>query len=114
MNKRELNSLVKYWQGQFNLQDWKIKVFWKSKEDMKEDDGGYCAGRAYYAPEFGSADVWILCPEDRDETDDSIESDVIHELLHILLEGHKGQSVYDARYERALNIIAKRLEEEHS
>jgi hypothetical protein len=76
---------------------------------MTSEDGRYCAGQAVYSPEYGIADIYILAQGDREEDDQEIELDVIHELLHILIEGHRGAAPYDARFERALNILAREL-----
>lgn len=108
MTKRELNSIVKSWQNRLDLQDWKIRAHWKPKSEMLEDDGGYCMGKVLYSPEYGSADIYVLRELDREEGD-GIEDDIVHELLHILLEGHKAPGPYDARFERALNVLAREL-----
>jgi hypothetical protein len=45
-----------------------------------------------------------------DLTDEQVEETVIHELLHLVLEGHMAiDGEYDEGYERGLNRIARTL-----
>ena len=110
MTKRELNALTKLWQKRLELGHWKIKVLFQSEHEMGEN-----AGCVRYMPEHSQAEICILRPEDREEGGhhDSIEEDLIHELLHITINGHKTLEdlQYDACFERGLNIIAKALAE---
>jgi predicted SprT family Zn-dependent metalloprotease len=69
-------------------------------------------GGVEYMPEHTFAEINILRTKDRKEKDDSIEEDIIHELLHLLISGHKHkQEKYDELFERGLNCIAKALYE---
>lgn len=110
MTKRELTALTKLWQKRLGLGHWKIKVAFLNEEQMGEN-----AGSIVYMPEHSQASISILAPKDREEGDhnDSIEEDLVHELLHLTLHGHKtlDNLQYDALFERGLNVVAKALTE---
>lgn len=108
MTKRELTALTKLWQRRLQLGHWKIIVKFKGLDDMGDN-----AGSVMYMPEHSKAEIWLLDPAQREEGDenDSIEEDLIHELLHLILNGHitLDKLIYDAMFERGLNVIAKAL-----
>lgn len=111
MTQRQLTKLTKTWAHRLGIGDWKISVKFMPAEDM-EDDQGQC----WYYPEYRRADIHILREQDTQEGDDSIEAAVVHELLHIVLEGHRPLEggKYDAMFERGLNLIANALIEVNS
>lgn len=106
MTQRQLNKLVKTWAHRLGIDDWKITTLFKSEYEMGENEG-----LCYYYTEYRRAEIHILRECDREEGCDSIENTVVHELLHIVLEGHKPrlEGQYDAMFERGLNVIASVL-----
>ena len=106
MTQRQLNKLVKTWARKLGISDWYIRAEFKSSDEMPEDEG-----RCWHYPEYRRAIIDILQESDRDEESDSIESTVVHELLHIVLGGHKTtrEGDYDEMFERGINLVTTAL-----
>lgn len=99
LSKAQINTLVRRWQKKLGLADWKITVVLASTAD--EIDG--CAGTILWETEYHSATMTLAAELSRAD----LEETVIHELLHLLFEGHKSAtSRYDAMYERGLNTLS--------
>ena len=113
LNQR-LQRLSRKWIKKLKLQNFqKIDIRLYSKEQM---DGSL--GLAHWSPEYGQAQVLILDPMENedvtaDEFEEFMEVTLVHELLHIRLDGHKTmESVtanYDPAYEAAINILSDLL-----
>jgi len=67
-------------------------------------------GVAYWTPEYKTAVIKILDPEKLEEDNTDVERTLVHELLHIMLQGHRTMDevtkVYDPTFEAALNVLA--------
>lgn len=103
MTTATLKRLMKLWQKRLKLQDWVVDVRFSS--DMDSDSS---AGECSWHPDNRTATIHILPPN---IIIDDIEETLVHELLHILYEGHTWYSD-DARsvhQERALNQTAAAL-----
>lgn len=107
MGIRELRRKAEEYRQALGLTEWVIRVSWGrpsenpdySKGEMDAD----ATGNACWHTEECLA--WIYL---RRGSDNLLET-LIHELLHIRLEGHRDPVRYDPLYERALNAIASAL-----
>jgi len=108
MTIRELRGHAASWKKRLGLREWEIQVHWGSPSkapdpsqlEMSED----CDGNAWWFTEESHALILI-----NKRSQIPLET-LIHELLHVRLEGHKpAPGKYDPLYERALNTIAKEL-----
>lgn len=109
MTQSQLNRLVNKWRKKLRLGAplWEeIKFEFKPDSEM-EDHLGWCD----WSRETGKAWGAVLDPQDLIARDGgSVESIVVHELLHILLQGHMyKQPKYDPDFERALNVLTSVL-----
>ena len=98
MNIRQLRKLLEFWVEILNLPEWKIEVKWGTKKNLEE-----CVGRNYFSIE--ELDSLILI----DKNGDDIEGTLVHELLHLVLDGHRDVDLtnkYDPMLERAINRTA--------
>lgn len=108
MSKKELDALVTHWQGLMHLGHWDINVAFQSGEDMGGKDAAVTA-----QAEYDHVVMSVRQPTDEQPVD--IEESVVHELLHVLLEGHKNLATssvddsYDPMYERGLNVLSTLL-----
>lgn len=69
----------------------------------------HVAGSSTWEPEYNVASIEVASDLGSDA---DIEETLIHELLHLKLEGHKVLTrgyKYDPLYERALNVLARVL-----
>lgn len=88
-----------YWKERLNLREWSITVQLGTKKEMPDS-----VGMALWSAEELSAVVKIRRGEKEQEPT------LVHELLHILLQGHANyDGVYDVHTERAINRIAAAL-----
>lgn len=103
MRINQLRSLCDYWVNRLNLKEWYISVRWATKEESKVHQGG-CKWNteelkaAVYISHNGNANV-------------EVEETLVHELLHVVLDGHIDFDdwKYDVNRERAINRIAAAL-----
>lgn len=99
MTLKQLRELKDSWQERLEIPEWTIKLHWAIPSRHK-GLSGFCD----YQTEYRCANIWIA----RDEP--SKEFFLVHELLHIVLEGHKEeQTPYDVHMERAINRISGAL-----
>jgi len=95
MTIRQLRSRTVYWQQKLNIPEWTITV--KLGGLTHKDHVGEC--------------IW--CAEELTATiclkRGQGEETLIHELLHLVLDGHIPYYGYDLVRERAINRIAKAL-----
>mgnify|MGYP001275651425 CR=1 FL=1 len=104
MTIREVRALVREWQSLIpGLKDWKISISWGSKPNMLDDHGEILDATCLWQTEHALATILIrrAAPE--------IEATILHELLHILLEGHTTRRAYSAVFELGLNRLADLL-----
>jgi hypothetical protein len=102
----ELEALCASWLGRFQMAEWlgdrpskpgvpRVRVSIRSKKRMGNDVGSCC-----WQAEDCTADIELL----RGQGEDTL----IHEILHLALEGHTtyADTVYSELHERALNRLA--------
>lgn len=111
MSIRELRRRLKFWQAQLGLKDYAINLHWgtfveKPIGDINFDELEICEdldGWIDWSTEHAYADLVMRKRNAKEET-------LVHELLHLKLEGHKPRpGKYDPLYERALNDLARAL-----
>ena len=106
MTIRKARALVAYWQTVLGLTEWEIvEVRWCTPEEADEEDGH----NNFYSEGPSSK---IALRKDQDDYD--MEVTIVHELLHLMVDGHKDIEKlvgrhYDRMHERALNRLAKIL-----
>lgn len=100
---REARRLAHYWLDILGIPEWKEKlvVRWGAKKEMPDVDG-----LNFIEPEFVESEI-LLWPR---RSDEEIEHTIVHELLHLVVDGHKvPDTKYDPMHERALNRLATTL-----
>jgi hypothetical protein len=121
MTDEQLKSLCKLWQKRLRLQDWRIDVRLVDSGELGNSEGGCRAFR-----DDKLAIIKVLKPDAVDRTDDyfkafpetySVERILVHELLHIPLEGILNPDANDhekVAEEQAVNQITNALVEAYS
>jgi hypothetical protein len=110
MTQSQLERLGKKWIRLLKLQPpaWEEITFeFRDHEELEKN-----AGMCLWQTEYRTAAIYIADPESYDETHEApdIEETLVHELLHLLLEGYSSEKRnYDPNYERGLDIIAQNL-----
>ncbi len=92
--------LIRLWQKRLSLRDWTIEV-----QVCTEVDADDSWGEATWYPDSREATIRIsrgLGPWQHEAT-------VVHELLHLMLQGHMDYEGYDIHEERAINTLASVL-----
>lgn len=106
MTQRELNAQVKFLVKELKLDGWKIKG---RLVDKIETEGA--VADTGYQPEWKVAEFDILHPHLCIERQMTFRQALIHELLHILFEGHKPlDGPYDPAVEFAINATSLLLD----
>lgn len=102
MTLATLRRLTKLWQKRLKLQDWKLDV--RFAADMADTSAGEC----WWHPDNRTAEIHILPPH---IIEDDIEETLVHELLHVLYEGHawNTEDSLSVHQERAHNQAAAAL-----
>lgn len=107
-----VNKLLKKWLPALELSPpvWnKISVeFYDATEDEKDNENDGACG---WQREYGEA--WIYLSSEIRGNWPEIEETIVHELIHLKLEGHKSTESslenYDPVYENGLNVISREL-----
>lgn len=103
----QLLRICKLWQKRLRLSDWSITIEFCDRIESDTDDQE-CAGGTGWDSDRREAWVYIKRVDD----DWEIITTIIHELLHIVMEGHLiCQGGHDVNEERALNAVADALAE---
>lgn len=130
--KPQFQSLIEDCFNHF-LQEFKLKASWEeiilrvvTVEEVSQyrKPGDINMGSCIWFPEYRQAVVEILDPADPaasewytafgEDLEKTVEETVIHELLHILLEGSVEKTKkYSAHYEWALNVLSAQLRENY-
>lgn len=101
MTLKHLRARTEYWRERLNLKEWTISVGWGTKKEMAG-----CVGCCTWSAEEMCALVKIK----RDEPAKELEPTLVHELLHLVLQGHSNyDGEYDVHLERAINKLAAAL-----
>ncbi len=96
MRVAELQALSTLWQERLNLREWNITTRWgKGMKNLH--------GQCWWDAENLVA-VVTICKYSRDK-----ELTLVHELLHLVLEGHEEFKGPNVIVERAINRIAAAL-----
>jgi hypothetical protein len=105
MTSRQLTSLGRSYMRKLGMVEWIPNTKFRFVRNLKDESGCELHGQSTWMAEERQA--WIALRPNAD--DRMLEETTIHELLHILFEGHKpvDNSQYDAGYEFALNRSAK-------
>ncbi len=101
MNLREVRKLVPYWQEILNIKEWKITVRWGRKKELPGE-----VGLNIWSVEELESDILLA------RNQPAVEETLVHELIHLVVDGHKDPSLeeaYDPLHERAINRLAKAL-----
>ena len=108
---KALGQLAKKWIRRLELEApaWRnITVFYAEPDEIPN-----CVGFCAFTPEHQTAEILILHPDYlRDhtkETGQTVEHIVVHELLHLVLDGHKPAGKDDPQHEQAINCLARVL-----
>ena len=109
-----LRAFTEAWASRLGLGDasdggWEISVLWATK--THESSGlidADCAGSCSWMVEHKQAFIYVSRRMNADWPE--IQETLLHELLHIRLEGHLDRAKrYDAHYEHAINYLSKML-----
>mgnify|MGYP000901181915 CR=1 FL=1 len=100
MRIKEVRTLLSEWRDRLNLTQWDISVYWAAS-DIPPDIVGTC----WWFTEEEKAEIHIRQTEDAD-----VEETLVHELIHLSLEGHKEpKHSTDRHYEQGINKLARAL-----
>lgn len=105
MTTKQLVSIIKKEAQRLRLGDWEFVVGWGSLADTRGN-----TAVVDIEPEYRKATMTFVPLVDLEAAGKEphpIRETVIHELLHVLLEGHKKQNTrYDPVFENGLNVLA--------
>jgi hypothetical protein len=98
MKLRTTRSLCKYWQAVLNLPEWTIKLRRPEKDECSD-----AIAWIYWSPEELTATLVMRAHAEEDS--------LVHELLHLVLDGHKNYAseLYSELHERSINRITASL-----
>lgn len=100
MTIAEVRSAAAYWAERLRLNDWEITVQFAPTETMDSHESD---GLAMWSAEHRTAVILLRRKQD------DLEQTIVHELLHVALQGHVPQTAsdtYDVAEERSINAIA--------
>lgn len=89
------------------MHEWLPRATFRVVRNLKDSGGNALYGESTWHPE--ERQCWIAIAPN---TCDSMAETLVHELLHVMLEGHMpvcGEEFYDEAYELALNRNARAL-----
>jgi len=109
MTQAQLGTLARRWikKLRLNAPAWKsIDVSFGTLEEM-----GNTVGKCEWSTEHRTALVRILEEPDHGEAcSDTIEQTLVHELLHLVLQGYMTRpQKYDSNFEHGLNVLSEVL-----
>lgn len=114
VRRGRVKQLADKWVRRFRLDDWTISVTVVQWEDMNPDvelAGSVKYGQANWDPHERVAWIHIvdphtIPPEYRDGS--SLETLLVHELLHVLITGHMA-ATDDVNFERVVRVLTECL-----
>lgn len=110
LRKSARQKLLTQWIDKLRLGDWKTTLVVCGRRAMTDSNGDLCDGLSTWSTEEGTVTISLR----RDLPDEAVEPTLIHELLHVRLEGHRNHDgSYDQMYERALNVLVENLLEKN-
>ena len=100
MGINQLRARAKYWKRVLNLTEWKIDVSWMTEEDDELNAVGLCRWMA----EEQTAEIRIRKTTPNEDV-------LLHEILHLLFDGHLNYEYeeYCPLHERSINKITESL-----
>lgn len=101
MTRREISRALPFWQQVLRLEDWRITVRTAKASEMVHEDCGESEGLNYIHPEGMESEILLR----RGATEETL----VHELLHLVMDGDGPLRAYDVLHERGLNRIAGAL-----
>jgi hypothetical protein len=100
MTAKQVRPILRKWQRLLCLNQWKIRVQFG---DLKSESNEQLDGCICWSGEYRDAFISIH----KDALPADLESTVIHELCHLLLEGHlSAPRDYNSSYEFGLNTLS--------
>lgn len=110
MTNAGLRRMLKGWQRRLGMTDWRITISFVSKATLAAHHGVdmLIYGDTQPCPERHSAKVRICDPVDTPEGEAAVESTVVHELLHVLLDP-RSVMAGDSSFETGLDLVSKAL-----
>lgn len=107
----KLTRACKLWQKRLRLQDWDVIAKFDTKQEMAQviANGDSCVGACDYHINLKCAKIHILRPELLGESQDSVTTILIHELLHLHF-AHIDDDDHFWLIEQAIDCIAQSYE----
>lgn len=120
MTSKQLNSAVTKWQKRLRIQDWDIETELVSRGDIIDRIDADVLGACHCMDTKKKAQILLLHPTELSPKDDSLETILVHEMLHIVMpvqdlniKVDNGNPVYIA-YERIVDQLARTLVEAYA
>lgn len=95
-----MKRLLNKWQKRLGLQDWRITVELVPRPKLEAG----CDANVWWDSDDQAATIWIC-----DEFTESPDSHLVHELIHIVLDGDGECPEYSVHHERKINKITRAL-----
>lgn len=104
MTVMALQKRCNYWLDTLQMGEWqgRVNIHLKSAKALEEITGSPSTGGCLWSTEECRADIYLLKHAATEDT-------LLHELVHLLLEGHSTYKGYDELLERANNRIVNAL-----
>lgn len=98
------------WQRKLGMTDWRISISFVTGATLSAHHGVDCLiyGDTQPKPEKHSAKIRICDPLQTPEGEAAVESTVVHELLHVLLDP-RSVMAGDSSFETGLDLVARAL-----
>ena len=120
MTSKQLNSAVAKWQKRLRIQDWDIETELVSRGDIIDRIDADVLGACHCMETKKKAQILLLHPAELSPKDDSLETILVHEMLHIVMpvqdlniKVDNNNPVYIA-YERIVDQLARTLVEAYA
>jgi hypothetical protein len=110
MTQAEPMKMVDYWKIRLGLHSWRISIKFVPRYNQP------CSAETFVQPQMERADITAWSDSDRDDSCDSVELDVLHELVHIRLwaiDPYEATGVLHHCREAAIEWLARALYVEH-
>ena len=101
-----LQEIVDFWKQRLGLHSWEITI-----KEVRRHEQELCA-ETYVKPQMERANITVWRECDRLETDDNVELDILHELVHIRLwsiDPYDATGVHTHCREAAIEWLARAL-----
>lgn len=106
MTQTEPQRLVEYWKQRLGLHAWEITI----RETPRHEQD--CCAETFVKPQMERAEISVWRECDLTESDDPLELDILHELVHIRLwaiDPHDAEGVLHYCREVAVEWLARAL-----